>query len=106
MNEAYLTIADGFEKLAAGYRALAGTDSAPAENESAPETENEPTPVEDVSSDDSEVTLQDLQAVISEKLNDGKRVEVKNLLLKYNSSKLSEVEESDYPAFMEEARVL
>ena len=35
MNEVYLSIADGFEKLAAGYRALAGTDSAPAESETA-----------------------------------------------------------------------
>lgn len=106
MNEAYLTIADGFEKLAAGYRALAGTDSAPAENESAPETENEPIPVEDASSDDSEITLHDLQVVIGGKLKDGKRMEVKDLLLKYNSGKLSEVKESDYPDFMAEARAL
>ena len=39
MNEIYLTIADGFEKLAAGYRALAGNTSAPVVSESATEAE-------------------------------------------------------------------
>ena len=98
MNEAYLTIADGLEKLAAGYRALAGTDSAPAESETAS--------VAEAPADAPEVTLHDLQVVIGGKLKDGKRMEVKDLLFKYNSGKLSEVKESDYPAFMAEARVL
>lgn len=98
MNEVYLSIADGFEKLAAGYRALAGTDSATAESETAS--------VAEAPADAPEVTLHDLQVVIGGKLKDGKRMEVKDLLLKYNSGKLSEVKESDYPAFMAEARVL
>lgn len=98
MNEVYLSIADGFEKLAAGYRALADVNSAPGESETAS--------VAEAPADAPEVTLHDLQVVIGGKLKDGKRMEVKDLLLKYNSGKLSEVKESDYPAFMAEARVL
>lgn len=107
MNEAYLTIADGFEKLAAGYRALAGTDSVPAENE-ATSVEEASADVTDAidTTDATEITLQDLLAVVSEKLNNGKRLEVKDLLLRYDSSKVSEVKESDYPDFLAEARAL
>lgn len=98
MNEVYLTIADGFEKLAAGYRALADANSAPAESEPASETE---VPVEAP-----KVTMQDVHDVLVSKLNDGKRKEVKELLLKYDSGKLSGVKESDYPALLADARAL
>lgn len=98
MNEVYLTIADGFEKLAAGYRALADANSAPAESEPASETE---VPVEAP-----KVTMQDVHDVLVSKLNDGKRKEVKELLLKYDSGKLSGVKESDYPALPADAEAL
>lgn len=98
MNEVYLTIADGFEKLAAGYRALADANSAPAESEPASETE---VPVEAP-----KVTMQDVHDVLVSKLNDGKRKEVKELLLKYDSGKLSGVKESDYPALLADAEAL
>lgn len=98
MNEVYLSIADGFEKLAAGYRALADANSAPAESE----------PVNEMEAPDEapKVTMEDVYAVLAKKLNDGKRKEVKGLLLKYDSGKLSGVKESDYPALLAEARVL
>ena len=98
MNEIYLTIADGFEKLAAGYRALADANSAPAESEPASETE--------APDEAPKVTMEDVYAVLAEKLKDGKRKEVKGLLLKYDSGKLSGVKESDYPALLAEAREL
>lgn len=98
MNEVYLSIADGFEKLAAGYRALADANSAPAESEPASETE---VPVEAP-----KVTMQDVHDVLVSKLNDGKRKEVKELLLKYDSGKLSGVKESDYPALLADAEAL
>ena len=90
MNEVYLTIADGFEKLAAGYRALAGTASAPAE---AP-------------AETAEVTIEEVRAVLAAKSEAGKRKEVKDLLLKYDSGKLSGVKKSDYAALLADAEAL
>ena len=98
MNEVYLTIADGFEKLATGYRALAGTASAPAENETAP--------VAEAPAETAEVTIEEVRAVLAAKSEAGKRKEVKDLLLKYDSGKLSGVKKSDYAALLADAEAL
>ena len=98
MNEVYLSIADGFEKLAAGYRALAGNTSAPVVSESATEAE--------VSSEAVSITIEEVRAVLAAKSEAGKRKEVKELLFKYDSGKLSGVKESDYAALMADARAL
>lgn len=98
MNEVYLTIADGFEKLAAGYRALAGSTSAPAVGETAP--------VAKVPEEMVEITIEEVRAVLAAKSEAGKRKEVKDLLLKYDSGKLSGVKKSDYPALMADAEAL
>lgn len=98
MNEVYLTIADGFEKLAAGYRALAGTASAPAENETAT--------VAEAPAETAEVTIEEVRAVLAAKSEAGKRKEVKDLLLKYDSGKLSGVKKSDYAALLADAEAL
>lgn len=98
MNEVYLTIADGFEKLAAGYRALADNASAPAVSEDVPVAE---APAETVA-----VTMEEVRAVLADLSENGKRKEVKELLIKYDSGKLSGVRESDYPALLADARAL
>lgn len=98
MNEVYLTIADGFEKLAAGYRALADNASAPAVREDAPAAE--------ASAEKVAVTMEEVRAVLADLSENGKRKEVKDLLLKYDSGKLSGVKESDYPALLADARAL
>lgn len=98
MNEVYLTIADGFEKLAAGYRALAGTTSAPTLSEDAP--------VEEAPAETVEVTIEEVRAVLAAKSEAGKRKEVKDLLLKYDSGKLSGVKKSDYAALLADAEAL
>ena len=98
MNEVYLTIADGFEKLAAGYRALAGNTNAPIVSGAATEAE---VPLEAVS-----ITIEEVRAVLAAKSEAGKRKEVKELLFKYDSGKLSGVKESDYAALMADARAL
>lgn len=98
MNEVYLTIADGFEKLAAGYRALAGSTSAPAVGEAVP--------VAKVPEEMVEITIEEVRAVLAAKSEAGKRKEVKDLLLKYDSGKLSGVKKSDYPALMADAEAL
>lgn len=98
MNEVYLTIAAGFEKLAAGYRALAGNSNVPAVSEDAPVAE---APTENV-----EVTIEEVRAVLAAKSEAGKRKEVKDLLLKYDSGKLSGVKKSDYAALLADAKAL
>lgn len=98
MNEVYLTIADGFEKLAAGYRALAGSTPAPAVSEAAP--------VAKTTAGETEITIEEVRAVLAEKSENGKRKEVKDLLFKYDSGKLSGVKKSDYAALLADARAL
>lgn len=98
MNEVYLTIAAGFEKLAAGYRALAGNPNVPAVSEDAPVAE---APTVNV-----EVTIEEVRAVLAAKSEAGKRKEVKDLLLKYDSGKLSGVKKSDYAALLADAEAL
>lgn len=97
MNEVYLSIADGFEKLAAGYRALAATGSAQVESAS---------PAAEGSSDTPEVTIEEVRAVLAAKSEAGMRKEVKDLLFKYDSGKLSGVKKSDYAALLADARAL
>lgn len=52
------------------------------------------------------ITLPEIRAVLANVSRSGKTAEVRNLLKKFNSNKLSEVKVEDYPALMEEAKVL
>lgn len=98
MNEIYKTLAEGYEKLAAGYRALAKDQNEEKVTMADPEvqtgTEKKP------------ITIEDVRAVLAAKTQAGKRREVKELLLKYDSGKLSGVKPEDYAALMADAEVL
>ncbi len=98
MSEVYLTLADGFEKLAAGYRALAvqGADAQPKQEVFAAATVKE----------SKAVGIEAVRAVLAEKSRDGKTREVKALLMKYDAGKLSGVKPEDYAALLAEAEVL
>lgn len=52
------------------------------------------------------ITLPEVRAVLAEASRNGKTAEVRNLLKKYNSNKLSEVKEEHYPALMKDAQEL
>ena len=78
MHDIYLTLAEGYEKLAAGYRALAKDQK-----------------------DENGAT-----AVLAAKTQAGKRREVKELLLKYDSGKLSGVNPENYAALLADAEAL
>lgn len=105
MNELFLKIAEGFETLAAGYRALAKEESttptAPVADAPITPAESEPAKVETPA-----VTMEQVRAVLAQKSKDGKKAQVKALLLKYDSGKLSGVKPEDYPALLAEAEVL
>ena len=91
MSEIYLTLAEGFEKLALGYRALASSST---EEKVVPATEEK------------KITIEDVRAVLAEKSQEGKTHEVKALLMKYDAGKLSGVKPEDYAALLKEAEVL
>lgn len=105
MNDIFLKIADGFESLAAGYRALAkGSSAAPA----TPTMGDTIAPAEQEApkEEKSTITMEQVRAVLAQKSKDGKKAQVKALLLKYDSGKLSGVKPEDYPALLAEAEVL
>lgn len=98
MNEIYMTLAEGYEKLAAGYRALAKDqkDEKGAMSDPAVQTEPEKKPI----------AIEDVRAVLAAKTQVGKRREVKELLLKYDSGKLSGVKPENYAALLADAEAL
>jgi len=98
MSEVYLTLADGFEKLAAGYRALAAQDVGVQPKEEVPAV----APVKE----SKDIGIEAVRAVLAEKSRDGKTREVKALLMKYDAGKLSGVKPEDYAALLAEAKVL
>ena len=95
MNEIYKTLAEGYEKLAAGYRALA-KDQKDKKVEMAVPAEPEK----------KEVSIEEVRAALAAKTQAGKRREVKELLLKYDSGKLSGVKPENYAALMADAEAL
>ncbi|OUQ47622.1 hypothetical protein B5E64_01295 [Drancourtella sp. An12] len=95
MNEIYKTLAEGYEKLAAGYRALA-EDQKDEKVEMAVPAEPEK----------KEISIEEVRAVLAAKTQAGKRREVKELLLKYDSGKLSGVKPENYAALMTDAEAL
>lgn len=98
MNEIYITLAEGYEKLAAGYRALAKDQNEPVPADLKPEAPKEEKP--------KEITIDEVRAVLAAKTKDGKRREVKELLMKYDSGKLSGVKPENYAALMADAEAL
>ena len=95
MNEIYKTLAEGYENLAAGYRALA-EDQKDEKVEMAVPAEPEK----------KEISIEEVRAVLAAKTQVGKRREVKELLLKYDSGKLSGVKPENYAALMADAEAL
>lgn len=96
MNEIYMTLAEGFEKLAAGYRALAKDQK----------KENVAAMTEKAAPEKKEISIEEVRAVLAAKTQAGKRREVKELLLKYDSGKLSGVKPENYAALMTDAEAL
>lgn len=94
MQNTYIKIAEAYDKLAEGYRELAGIETEESMEAAVAD------PVE------SGISNEDIRAVLAEKSQAGKRKEVKDLLLKYDSGRLSGVDEKDYPALMKDAEAL
>lgn len=87
----YRDIAKNLRSLADSIEALA-TD------------EQDVTDVEEVIEPATEITFEDLRAVLAVLTRDGKQKEVKELITKYGAKKLSDVPEDKYQELLDEAR--
>ena len=94
MQNTYRKIAEAYDMLAEGYRELAGIET------------EEGAEAAEADSMESEISIEDIRAVLAAKSQEGKRKEVKDLLLKYDSGRLSGVDPKDYTALMKDAEAL
>ena len=94
MQNTYRKIAEAYDMLAEGYRELAGIET------------EEGAEAAEADSMESEISIEDIRAVLAAKSQEGKRKEVTDLLLKYDSGRLSGVDPKDYPALMKDAEAL
>lgn len=129
MGKELLKVADGFALVAEGIRALAAlhgqgmdkTEASVQEPEGAEREESrgrdgkavkaDGKPAQDAETElgkkaEKAVSVVDIRAVLAQKSQDGKSKEIKELLGKYGVAKLSAVKQEDYPALLQEAKVL
>lgn len=109
MGSELLKMADGFAMVAESLRELAGQTETETKSEEKTESKVDKNTAgikADAKKEEKKVAVEDIRAVLAEKSQDGKSKEIKELLGKYGVSKLSAVEEKDYPALMQEAKVL
>ena len=84
-EETYNLLAEAFEQLARGYRQLAQGN---------------------VPTEEPQVTIEDVRAVLAAKSQDGKTSQVKALLMKYDADRLSKVKPENYAALFHDAEAL
>lgn len=111
MSDAFLKLADSLTAAAESLRVLAdermsgnsryGIRQQEQASEQTEKKENATSRKKEKS-----VAVEDIRAVLAEKSQDGKSRQIKELLGKYGVAKLSAVEEKDYPALLQEAKVL
>lgn len=114
MGSELLKMADGLAMVVEGLRELAGQaveeakPNAKQESKTGEATVDKSTAVAkaDKRKEEQKVAVEDIRMVLSEKSQEGKTKEIKELLGKYGAAKLSAVEEKDYPALLAEAKVL
>lgn len=95
MKNFYLKKAKEYEMLADAMRVLALRADDPLKDE-------EPT-VEEETTEVSLPTLEEIRGILIQKKRDGFNTEVKNLISKYQATKLSDINPSDYSALYADA---
>lgn len=115
MGSELLKIAEGFSMVAEGLRGLAGMEGcniAKEENEKGQQKEavQKAGKIEKKNAADlgkeKPVAVEDIRAVMAQKSQEGKTKEIRELLGKFGAVKLSAVKPEDYPALLQEAKVL
>lgn len=116
MQDNLVKIAKGFEMIADAIMMLAKDKAAGSRVEQTVEKSLETTKAKDkkqvgdcsgsAKDNASQISIEDIRAVLAEKSQDGKSREVKALLNQYGVAKLSAVEEKDYPELLQKAKAL
>ncbi len=99
-----LDVVSDLRSLAGSLEAVANamTDSQPEPE--APKANT--TEAEKVDSTDKKYTLEEVRGVLSTKSAEGHGSEIRELLVKYGHTRLSEIDPMDYPALLADAEVL
>ena len=105
MGSELLRIAEGFSIVAEGLRGLAKAEGGTKEKTVKAQKAEKQESVAEVQQE-SPATLEGIRALMAQKTQEGKSMEIKELLQKYGAAKLSAVKPEDYPALMQEAQVL
>jgi len=116
MSNELIKIADGLAMVADGVRSLAEHQTAckyGCEKNSVEDTttdnavtQEEPQPETNASDQITNVTIEEVRAIMAAKSQDGKTQQVKALLRKYGSEKLSGVQPEQYQALLADAKLL
>lgn len=116
MGSELLKMADGFAMVAESIRAMAALQMQGTEAEDKKQKEKTDTKKSGKSAKADEkdtmdsgkkaVTVEDIRAILAQKSQDGKSKEIKELLGKFGAVKLSAVKQEDFPALLQEAKVL
>lgn len=107
MGTELLKMADGLAMVAEGLRAMAGqTETEPKPEAVQEDKEKKNTAGAKTEKKEKAVEVENIRAVLKQKSQDGRSKEIKELLGKYGVAKLSAVKSEDYPALLQEAKVL
>ena len=108
MGSELLKMAEGFSMVAESLRLLAGqTEVVNPYTDKAEDTmQDKQADTTKADTQEKKVTVEQIRAVLAEKSQDGKTVQIKELLKKYGAVKLSAVEEKNYSALFADAEKL
>lgn len=107
MGSELLKMAEGFSMVAESLRSLAGqTEMVNPCTDRAEDTMQKKADTAKADTQEKKVTVEQIRAILAEKSQDGKTVQIKELLKKYGAVKLSAVEEKNYSALFVDAEKL
>ena len=108
MGSELLKMAEGFSMVVESLRSLAGQTEMvnPCTDRAEDTMQKKQADIAKVNAQEKKVTVEQIRAVLAEKSQDGKTVQIKELLKKYGAVKLSAVEEKDYSALFADAEKL
>ncbi|WP_394526813.1 hypothetical protein [Lacrimispora sp. JR3] len=108
MGSELLKMAEGFSMVAESLRSLAGQTEMinPCTDRAEDIMQEKQADTAKADTKEKKVTVEQIRAILAEKSQDGKTVQIKELLKKYGAVKLSAVDEKDYSALFADAEKL
>lgn len=108
MGSELLKMAEGFSMVAESLRLLAGQSEVvnPYTDKAEDIMQDKQADTAKANTQEKKVTVEQIRAVLAEKSQDGKTVQIRELLKKYGAVKLSAVEDKDYSALLADAEKL